>query len=92
MDAHSREYAGAVAGWQETTFVPLTEPRGELHWGTLYNVFDVGANVQFIDSDGDLVRGVVTDRVDLDTYNVAVHTPGGGRRTVVVSQSDFVFP
>ena len=93
MDAHSREYAGAVAGWQETTLLPLTQPRAELHWGTLYHVFDVGANVQFRDADGDLVRGVVTDRVDLETYHVAVHVPGVGRcGPVVVEHDKFVFP
>lgn len=80
MDAHERDYAGAVSGWQDTYGKPKqTHAVGDSIWIRLPHTENSHAKV------------VVVEVLDDDLYHVARHVPGRDREHFAVT-SDEIMP
>jgi hypothetical protein len=81
MDAHAREYAGAVAGWQETYGPRFTPPKPVIRQGNVVDTWAAGDYVAFRTDDGQSRQGYVVECLDdsgYGIYHVKSHKPGGG--------------
>ena len=81
MDAHSREYAGAVAGMQELHGKRYAQPKAVLRDGRLVDTWAAGDYVAFTTDDGDHRQGYVIECLDdsgYGIYHVKSHRVGGG--------------
>ena len=81
MDAHAREYAGAVAGFQETHGPRFSQSRGRIRDGRVVATWAVGDYITWTDDQGETRQGYVIDVLCEDrdgTYHVKEHKRGGG--------------
>ena len=81
MDAHSREYAGAVAGFQELRGRRFSPPRARLRDGRVVDTWAAGDYVAFTTDDGERYQGYIIECLDdsgYGIYHVKAHLPGGG--------------
>jgi hypothetical protein len=79
MDPHTREYAAAVAGWQDTYGKPKqTHAVGDSIWIRLPNTENTHAKV------------VVVEVLDDDLYHVTRHVPGRERQHFAVSPDEIM--
>lgn len=81
MDAHAREYAGAVAGMQETYGPKFSPSKPVLRQGNVVDTWSAGDYVSFRTDDGQHRQGYVIECLDdsgYGIYHVKSHRPGGG--------------
>jgi len=81
MDAHAREYAGAVAGMQELTGRRFSPSKPKLRDGRIVDTWAAGDYIAFTMDDGRSLQGYVIECLDdhgFGTYHVKAHLPGGG--------------
>ena len=81
MDAHAREYAGAVAGMQELTGRRYSPSKPVLRDGRVVDTWAAGDYVPFVTDDGQHLSGYVIECLDdsgYGIYHVKAHLPGGG--------------
>jgi translation initiation factor IF-1 len=87
MDAHAREYAGAVAGMQET-YGPASQPLGSRYVGDrLVNVWANNDVVLFQANDGEDHMGRIVEACPDDMY--VISCPDGHRR---IAHADAIYP
>lgn len=90
MDAHAREYAGAVAGMNDHT---PHQGRTRLRDGRLVTTWAVGDWVNFRTQDGPLqgtVIDVLVEDGEYSQYHIAAHVPGRGREHFSVHNRDIL--
>lgn len=91
MDAHAREYAGAVAGMADHT---PHQGRTRLVEGCLVTTWATGDWVKFRDDQGEERQGVIVDVLVEDyehsQYHIAAHIPGRGRQHFAVHNRDIL--
>lgn len=81
MDAHEREYAGAVAGFQETSGRRFSPPKPVLRNGYVVDTWAEGDYIGFRTDDGEHRQGYVVECLDdsgYGIYHVKSHRVGGG--------------
>lgn len=82
MDAHAREYAGAVAGMAETYGgVRFSRSKPVLRHGNVVDTWSAGDYVSFRTDDGQHRQGYVVEVLEdsgYGIYHVKSHRVGGG--------------
>lgn len=87
MDTGEREYAGAVAGFQETHGRRFSPSKPVLRDGRVVDTWAAGDYIAFTTDDGRRLSGYVVECLDdsgYGTYHVKAHLPGGGTQHVSV--------
>lgn len=95
MDAHEREYAGAVAGMQETYGPRFSQSRGRLRNGRVVSTWAVGDYIRWRDDEGREHQGYVLEVLiehGEGTYHVKEHRVGGGQEHWSVDGGQIVEP
>ena len=81
MDAHAREYAGAVAGMAETYGPRFSRSKPVLRHGNVVDTWATGDYVSFRTDDGEHRQGYVVEVLEdsgYGIYHVKSHRVGGG--------------
>lgn len=89
-DAHSAEYAAAVAGMADTYGCSFTPPRTILRAGRLVDTHAVGDFVGFRDELGNERCGYVIEAHEDDSYLIRCHVTGGGQEVIAAHIDAFL--
>jgi hypothetical protein len=95
MDAGDREYAGAVAGFQETHGPRFSQSRGRIRDGRVVSTWAVGDYIRWRDKAGDEHQGYVVEVLceqGHGTYHVKGHRVGGGQEHFSVTGDQIIEP
>lgn len=84
MDAHENEYAAAVAGMNETY-----GGRTQIRDGRLVTTYAVGDRIAWLEN-GQMLKGIVVEVLDQDTYHVRRHVPDHGNKHYAVTAEQTV--
>lgn len=91
MDAHAREYAGAIDGMADHT---PHQGRTRLVEGQLVTTWAAGDWVTFRDDSGSVRQGVIVEVLVEDAecsqYHIAAHVAGRGRQHFAVYNRDIL--
>ena len=85
MDAHEKEYLGAIAGMHDTY-----GGRPEIREGLLVTTNAVGDRIAWLDDKGRQRRGVVVEALTDTQYHVRSHVPDKGNEHFLVSDEQAV--
>lgn len=95
MDAHEREYAGAVAGMVETYGPRFSQSRGRVRGGRVVSTWCTGDYIRWRDDEKRLHQGYVIEVLSEDAdgiYHVKEHRTGGGQQHWSVNGDQILEP